>query len=196
MKCYDAPCEGTNPYPDTRSGSIVVHLDADLVLYRPAERFLAADTNEPLDIAGDVYLTGAPYTVLWQDDLHAEPQVIRIPAGFVTDLTSVPRPLRGLVSRAGPWLEAAITHDYLYVAWQDLDDRGHREADRLFSDRLMLAAMEAANVSWLARYAIYAAVRLFGAPAFHRRVPYRFANCRDETLLKLSKAVASASSTA
>ena len=38
----------------------------------------------------DVYLVGAPFTVSWAGEGGGEAEDITVPAGFITDLTSVP----------------------------------------------------------------------------------------------------------
>ena len=91
---------------------------------------------------------------------------ISIPAGFLTDLSSVPRPGRWAVSRVGPHLEASIVHDWLYVAWQ-FEGRDPTARMRRFADDVLLAAMKEANVGWLKRYLIYGAVRVGGGIAFN-----------------------------
>lgn len=58
---------------------------------------------------------------LWalHDPLSYQPSndshVITVPKGCVTDLVSVPRPLWTLLPPDGPWVKAAIVHDYLYA---------------------------------------------------------------------------------
>jgi hypothetical protein len=73
--------------------------------------------------------------VTWWD--RATATAIKVPAGFPTDLASVPFWLRWLVSQAGNWNRAAIIHDYLYA------NRGvtvcgkiltRKQADRIFLD--------------------------------------------------------------
>ena len=55
-------------------------------------------------------------------------EIITIPKGFVTDLTSIPRFFWSAFPKSGPYMSAAILHDYLY--W---DQRCTREqADRIF----------------------------------------------------------------
>jgi Protein of unknown function (DUF1353) len=86
---------------------------------------------------------------------------------MLTDLASVPRVARWLVDRVGPHLEAAIVHDFLYIAWQDVaGGRGAREEDRRFADELMRVAMESAKVGATSRFVIHNAVRSFGGRAF------------------------------
>lgn len=52
---------------------------------------------------------------------------ITIPKGFITDLSSVPRFLWGVMSPYGDFLLAALVHDYLYVQ-QSIMTR--KEADK------------------------------------------------------------------
>ena len=40
--------------------------------------------------------------------------VITVPAGFVTDLASIPRLVWSFYPPDGPWVKAAIIHDFLY----------------------------------------------------------------------------------
>ncbi len=155
---YDHPAQPANPYPDAWQRVGVLRYDSALVLIRPKGAVEMRD-GEDAD-----YVTGAPYAVTVEVD--ASDLSILVPEGLITDLASVPWIARWLVGRIGPWLEAAIVHDYLYVAWQDVPGRGGRERDRLFADRVMLAGMAAARVGWLRRHAIYGAVRVFGARGY------------------------------
>ena len=91
---------------------------------------------------------------------------ISIPAGFLTDLASVPRPARWAVSRVGPHLEASIVHDWLYVAWQ-FEGRERTARMRRFADDVFLAAMKRAKVCRFKCYLIYGAVRVGGWIAFN-----------------------------
>jgi hypothetical protein len=107
-------------------------------------------------------------------DVPAARFAITVPKGMLTDLTSVPAIARSIVSRVGPHLEAAIVHDFLYVAWQDVADYGAFEKDREFSDKLMRAAMHSANVSSGQRRTIYDAVNQFGGSAYFGRNQHRY----------------------
>ena len=91
------------------------------------------------------------------DDLVYETwgrELITVPAGFVTDFASVPRPFRGVFPKAGKYRDAAVVHDYLY-RYSD-KSRGH--ADSIFSQ-----AMKDLDVSWWRRATMYRAVRMWGA---------------------------------
>ncbi|HFV9934559.1 TPA: DUF1353 domain-containing protein [Salmonella enterica subsp. enterica serovar Bovismorbificans] len=79
--------------------------------------------------------------------------VINVPAGFVTDLASVPRIFWSLMPPDGRYAKAAIIHDYLY----DNALRTKREADRIFLD-----GMTVQGVPKWKRTVMYWAVRLFG----------------------------------
>ncbi len=76
---------------------------------------------------------------------------IAVPAGFETDLASIPRRLRGIIGQIGKHIQAAIVHDYAYSGNTTLTKR---EADQLFLD-----CMKASGV-WLGkRWIMYWAVR-------------------------------------
>lgn len=85
--------------------------------------------------------------------------VIEIPAGFITDLASIPRPFWPIVPVNGRHRAAAILHDYLYVT---------QHATRAAADALFLEAMARTGVRWTQRQVMYAAVRLGGAIAWAR----------------------------
>jgi hypothetical protein len=104
--------------------------------------------------------------------------VIEVPAGFVTDFASIPRPLWTLASPHGFYSRASIIHDFLY--W---DQRCTREQ----ADRIMLIAMQESVVGVAERQAIYAGVRAGGQSSWDdnaaakahgmlRTVPTQFIN--------------------
>ncbi|WP_316013544.1 DUF1353 domain-containing protein [Roseobacter sp. HKCCA0434] len=166
---FDHPAQPANPYPERVPRGIVVKYTSALRLLR------LRDAPKMRDGEDADYIVSAPFTVVWQAD-GIEPRELRVPAGLITDLVSVPRPFRWIVSRAGPYLEAAILHDYLYIAWQDVPGRGVRDADRAFADAIMLAAMAEARVGAMLRWVIHASVRLFGGRAYARPNPDRYAD--------------------
>lgn len=85
-----------------------------------------------------------------------EPHVVTVPAGFVTDLASIPRVFRWLFTGHGKSRYPSVVHDYLY---EIRHDRG--EADRIFRE-----ALEVAGAGWLKRNVMYAAVRAGGWKAY------------------------------
>lgn len=90
---------------------------------------------------------------------------ITVPAGFETDLASIPRIARVFFSTDGPFLPAAIVHDWLYVA---REVNGH-PIDRAFADYQFLEGMRDLGVSRFARTVVYRAVRLGGGAIWARR---------------------------
>ena len=90
--------------------------------------------------------------------MDRRPWQIVVPSGMLTDLTSSPWAARQIVNRVGPHLEAAIVHDFLFLAWQDLPGRGARREDFRFANAVMREAMEAAGISGPVRTLIYATV--------------------------------------
>lgn len=80
-------------------------------------------------------------------------EVIEVPAGFETDLASIPRAFHWLIPVNGKHRAAAIIHDYLYT----IKDRSRSAADAIF-----LEAMKESGVRWTQRQAMYLAVRVGG----------------------------------
>ncbi|EGV2045572.1 DUF1353 domain-containing protein [Salmonella enterica] len=91
-----------------------------------------------------------PFTFYLSDD---NSDVIEVPAGFVTDLATIPRIFWSLMPPDGKYAKAAIIHDYLY----DNALRTKREADLIFLD-----GMTVLGVPRWKRTIMYYAVRLFG----------------------------------
>ncbi|EAS5299210.1 DUF1353 domain-containing protein [Salmonella enterica] len=79
--------------------------------------------------------------------------VIEVPAGFITDLATIPRIFWSLMPPDGKYAKAAIIHDYLY----DNALRTKKEADLIFLD-----GMTVLGVPRWKRMIMYYAVRLFG----------------------------------
>jgi hypothetical protein len=91
--------------------------------------------------------------------------VLVVPAGFETDLASVPKLVRGLIPASGPWQRAAIIHDYCYVTKGEcIPAWWYSEMDkREVSDMIFKHAMKAAGVSSPVRQLLWSAVRVGGA---------------------------------
>jgi hypothetical protein len=85
-----------------------------------------------------------------QDD---NSDVIKVPAGVVTDLASVPRIFWTFLPPDGRYAKAAIIHDYMYdnALWTK------KEADLIFLD-----GMRVLGVPKWKRTVMYHAVRMFG----------------------------------
>lgn len=80
--------------------------------------------------------------------------VLHVPAGFITDLASVPRIAVAYMLAGGHANWEAVVHDYLYRERLDLSER---QADDVF-----LEAMESDGEAVWRRQAMYHAVRMFG----------------------------------
>jgi hypothetical protein len=146
-----SPLPVPDPYP---AGPVAVRrlrYEQSLVLLRLKE---AIRTRSDEDAH---FIVAADYRVTWTDAAGNETAIV-VPRGMLTDLASVPPVFRALVSRVGPWLEAAVVHDFLTIAWRVLDGEG-TASRRLFADDVMWAAMDEAKVSWWRKRLIYGAIR-------------------------------------
>jgi len=94
---------------------------------------------------------------------------ITVPAGFVTDLASIPRWAWTLLPPDGPWVKAAIIHDFLYATGGTGVWKGHASGatrpgpySRKESDWILRDAMENRGVGVIRRTIIWVAVRIGG----------------------------------
>lgn len=96
-------------------------------------------------------------------------ELIIVPAGFVTDLASVPRMVWSFYPPDGPWAKAAIIHDFLY--WTKGTGEWHgrvgitrdRPYTRNEADDILKEAMADRKVGKWEQFVIWASVRLGGA---------------------------------
>ena len=153
-----------NPYPQGEWSKITDFVYASNLRLCRAMTAVQTRTGEDAN-----YVLAQPYRVTFK--LDGVPREIEVPKGMLTDLSSIPRALRWVVSRVGPHLEASILHDFLYIAWQDLPGHGARDRDRDFADELMRVAMQEAGVSGVQIFLIHGAVRLAGGSAFRNADP-------------------------
>lgn len=84
--------------------------------------------------------------------LSDEPDEIVVPAGFVTDLASIPRIFRGLLPQNDRHRLAAVVHDYLCRQAQSRKERAR-------GDRIFREAMFDLGVPGWKRWVMWAAVR-------------------------------------
>lgn len=108
------------------------------------------------------YLDGRRYRVVEPFQYRvgedgSEELVVTVPVGFVTNFASVPRVLWAILPPTGEYGKAAVIHDFLYC---------RRALTRTLCDAIFYEAMRALGVGWLRRSLMYAAVRLFGGPAW------------------------------
>lgn len=80
-----------------------------------------------------------------------------VPAGFVTDLASVPRILWTLLPPHGRYAKAAILHDYLLTLSRK------RQLSRYEADIIFYEAMRVLNVPMWQAWLMYKAVSLYTA---------------------------------
>ena len=109
-----------------------------------------------------------PYEWTLTDDLvyctmrYGKPfTLIVVPAGFVTDLASIPRPLQGLVPVNGRHRSPAVVHDFLARRNPLFDEKGEDGIDRRMADKVFYEAMDLRGVPVVRRYAMLGAVRAY-----------------------------------
>lgn len=95
--------------------------------------------------------------IKWLPGADQDGPTVVVPAGFVTDLASIPRIFWSLLPRDGAYTFPAIVHDYLY--WT-------QEHPRKTADRVFRYGMDDMNISTRASWAIYSAVRVGGKGAW------------------------------
>ncbi|HFW3711885.1 TPA: DUF1353 domain-containing protein [Salmonella enterica subsp. enterica serovar 6,7:y:-] len=100
-----------------------------------------------------------PFELYLSEDIS---DIISVPAGFVTDLATVPRIFWTLMPPDGKYAKAAIIHDWMY----DNALRTKKEADKIFLD-----GMTVLGVPRWKRTIMYYAVRLFGKGMYNRKTP-------------------------
>jgi hypothetical protein len=102
---------------------------------------------------------GDQWKVLEQFVAQVDAAQIAVPAGYVTDLASVPRlPLAYLLAgNRAP--KAAVIHDWLYET----------KAGKDYADNVFLAAMKAEGINRFVARAMYFAVRVFGEGPYERK---------------------------
>ncbi len=129
--------------PDDPGTAVVFHDPLRLVRY--LDRDIAADnTDDPIPRKVFAFLDADfKVTVRGRD--------IVVPAGFATDLASIPRRLRGIVS-LDRGVEAAVVHDWLYRT---------RLVPRKEADLIFKALLEETE-GWMTVQAMYWSVRVFG----------------------------------
>lgn len=97
--------------------------------------------------------------------------VFTVPAGFLTDLASVPRFLHWLILPYGAYTRAAVLHDWLITERIDHADPALRVTS-CDTDGIFRRVMQELGVGWTKRWTMWAAVRV-GAAGNPRRAPGR-----------------------
>ncbi len=94
-------------------------------------------------------------------------EVIVVPRGFETDLSSVPRFLWSFSPPYGDFLLAAILHDWMYASDYRRGELGNSQARKL-ADIEMLKWSNKLNKNKFDNYFKYYGVRLVGAHVYKR----------------------------
>ncbi|MGJ5199633.1 DUF1353 domain-containing protein [Bradyrhizobium sp. HKCCYLRH1030] len=100
------------------------------------------------------------------NDASSAVQEVTVPAGFVTDFASIPRPFWTLLRPDGEYAYAAVIHDYLY--WT-------QTRPRHVCDQILKLAMEDFGVGTVTATTIYEAVRLGGGLAWRQNAKLKAA---------------------
>ena len=104
-----------------------------------------------------MYILNSP--IKWQPKSGGSHRAVTVPAGFVTDLASIPSIFFSLFRPDGEYAHAAVIHDFLY--WEQITTR--EEADEIFKQ-----AMIDAGVSSIERRLLFEAVATFGEKSWAR----------------------------
>jgi hypothetical protein len=143
-----------DPYPPRFSSVRLLAQESDLMIARPRLRVRPDEDRET------EYVLARDFTVMFEVD--GKPWRVTAPAGMLTDLATAKWFTRPILGRVGPHLEAAIIHDFLCIAWQDLTGASARVTPRPgdfeFTNAAMIAMLEPTDlhpmVVWGVRKAI------------------------------------------
>ena len=92
---------------------------------------------------------------------RSEQLTLTIPAGFVTDLASIPRALRAVLDVNGPSRDPAILHDWLYCS---------QRTSRAFADHMLFQALVSYGETQLTAGVYWLGVRIGGWVPWDRRL--------------------------
>jgi hypothetical protein len=88
--------------------------------------------------------------------------IVIVPAGFQTDLASIPRFVQPIIPKEGKYNRAAVVHDWLYTKGRIATPGDGRPVSRGEADGVLLEASRVLHVRETQAIAIYAGVRLGG----------------------------------
>lgn len=107
------------------------------------------------------WIVGPFWGLTWPLTYTGQVDTIRVPEGFVTDFASVPKFMRGILDNDGPYLLAAIVHDYLLtllliaMGAETPAQINSRDADGIFR-----RIMREEGIGFCMRWTMWAAVRV------------------------------------
>lgn len=111
-----------------------------------------------------VYTILEPFT--YRIGSEGSDRAVIVPAGFDTDLASVPWFARWLIASGGLHAKAAVVHDYLYERGLITGPGGLEAPSRSEADGIFLEAMGVLLVPRWRRYLMWLAVRIGGKGAW------------------------------
>ncbi len=91
---------------------------------------------------------------------------IIVPAGFITDMASIPQIFWNILPPDGPYGKAAVVHDYLYRTGGKVDVSPAHTFTKAEADNIFYEAMGELGVAGWRKWIMYQAVRLFGGSSF------------------------------
>lgn len=92
---------------------------------------------------------------------------ITVPAGFVTDFASIPRPLWVVIPPRGKYNRPAIIHDWLYQR-APFDPTTNRRVTQARADSILREACENCDDRFTQRWTIYLGLRVGGFVTWNR----------------------------
>ena len=103
--------------------------------------------------------------VLLQDYIYSiNGYDIKVFRGFITDGASVPKSLQWLYSPYGPYIKAAVIHDYLYSTYNNTG------INRTLADKIFNFIMKETGVDNRTRRKFYVAVKYFGETSWKAKL--------------------------
>ena len=130
---------------------------------------LELDTMLP-HLEEDEFLLHADYNIYWT---YGDKEYrLKVPAGYVTDLSSIPKVARSVIPVIGRQNGPAVIHDYIYEPSDNDRPEGYHQLPgwtKEEADSLFLAAMVAVKVPWWRRNAMWLAVKYGGGHAWRTK---------------------------
>lgn len=106
---------------------------------------------------------------------------VHVPAGFVTDLASIPRIFWVWTPPFGRHALAAVVHDFLYTTHSINTPTGRKHCSRALADDVFMEAMTVLEVRSSRASTLYAGVRVGGALSYHRAYENRLSRFKRRT---------------
>ena len=98
-------------------------------------------------------------------------EIVIIPSGFRTDLSSIPEFMWGVMKPFGDFVLGAIVHDWMYQTKFKLDELGAKEARKFADKEMFLISSRTNNKHWYNRldnWLRWKGCRIFGANTYKK----------------------------